>query len=72
MQISNQETDNTSHSLNDFLTLKQIDFSIKHGSLVCIVGDVGSGKSSILNCITNDMHFTDSLFFKLYCHETID
>lgn len=72
LQIGNEESDITSHSLTDFLTLKHLEVSIKHGSLVCIVGDVGSGKSSILNCFTNDMLFTDSIFFQQYGHVTTD
>ena len=37
------------------LTLKDIDFKVKHGELVCVIGDVGSGKSSLLNTIIGDM-----------------
>ena len=58
--------------MKDFLILKQLGFSIKQGEFVCVIGDVGSGKTSLLNCLTNDMLFTDSPFYQQYCHETID
>eukprot|EP00834_Sanchytrium_tribonematis_P001841 NODE_48_length_31852_cov_1.054168.p8 type:complete len:524 gc:universal NODE_48_length_31852_cov_1.054168:28596-27025(-) len=35
--------------------LKIEDLKIKHGTLVAIVGDVGSGKSSLLNAISGEM-----------------
>ena len=70
--LSSRETDSTYKPLKDFLILKQIGLSIKQGELVCIIGDVGSGKTSLLNCITNDMLHTESMFFQRYCHETID
>ena len=37
------------------MTLKSIDLSIKKGEFVCIIGDVGSGKSSLLNAIIGDL-----------------
>ena len=42
-------------SFSDLLVLKQICLKVKKGDLVCVIGDVGSGKTSLLNCITNDM-----------------
>ncbi|XP_017461904.1 PREDICTED: multidrug resistance-associated protein 1-like, partial [Rhagoletis zephyria] len=36
-------------------TLKDINFAVPHGSLVAIVGTVGSGKSSLLSGILGDM-----------------
>jgi ABC-type Fe3+/spermidine/putrescine transport system ATPase subunit len=39
----------------DYVTLKNIDFSIKKGEFVCIIGDVGCGKTSLLNAIIGDM-----------------
>ncbi|KAJ3394478.1 hypothetical protein HDU92_006863 [Lobulomyces angularis] len=35
--------------------LRNINFKIKHGSLVAIVGRVGSGKSSLLNALIGEM-----------------
>jgi ABC-type polysaccharide/polyol phosphate transport system ATPase subunit len=37
------------------ITLKNIDLQIKEGEFVCIVGDVASGKSSLLQAMLGDM-----------------
>ena len=37
------------------MTLKSINLSIRKGEFVCIIGDVGSGKSSLLNAIIGDL-----------------
>ena len=37
------------------LILRDINLSIKQGEFVCIIGEVGSGKSSLLNAILNNM-----------------
>jgi len=41
--------------LESIITLKEIDIKIKHGEFVCIIGNVGSGKSSILSALIGDM-----------------
>ncbi|XP_054155704.1 multidrug resistance-associated protein 1-like [Oppia nitens] len=40
-------------------TLNQIDLHIREGMFVAIVGDVGSGKSSLLSAIIGDMELID-------------
>ena len=37
------------------LILRDINLTIKKGEFVCIIGEVGSGKSSLLNAILNNM-----------------
>lgn len=37
------------------LQLKDINLNIKKGEFVCVIGDVGAGKSSILNALNGDM-----------------
>ena len=44
-------------TLNKFIQLKNIDLTVKKGDFVCVIGDVGSGKSSLLNAIIGDMIF---------------
>ena len=41
------------------MALKDINLTIKHGEFVCIIGDVGSGKSSLLNSIIGDLLYLD-------------
>jgi len=41
--------------LSKFIQLKNIDLEIKKGEFICIVGDVGAGKSSLLHAIIGDM-----------------
>ena len=41
--------------LDNIVCLKEIDLKIKKGEFVCIIGDVGSGKSSLLNSIIGDL-----------------
>ena len=37
------------------LNLRDINFTVKKGEFVCIIGEVGSGKSSLLNAMLNNM-----------------
>jgi ABC-type bacteriocin/lantibiotic exporter with double-glycine peptidase domain len=41
--------------LKDFLNLRNVDLKVKKGEFVCVIGDVGSGKSSLLSAIIGDM-----------------
>ena len=36
------------HSIDNYIDLKGIDFKVKSGEFVCVIGTVGSGKSSLL------------------------
>ncbi len=40
-----------SKSFGDHEVLKKIDFSVKPGEVICIVGSSGSGKSTLLRCV---------------------
>ena len=42
-------------SYDSYVTLKKIELQVKKGEFVCIIGDVGSGKSSILSTIIGDL-----------------
>jgi ABC-type uncharacterized transport system ATPase component len=37
------------------MVLRNLDLKIKKGSFVCIIGDVGAGKSSLLSIIFGDL-----------------
>jgi iron(III) transport system ATP-binding protein len=43
----------------DFLNLKDIDLQIKAGEFVCIIGEVGAGKSSLLKAIIGDLLYIE-------------
>jgi ABC-type phosphate/phosphonate transport system ATPase subunit len=49
------------------LNLKNIDLKIKLGEFVTVVGDVGSGKSSLLSAINGDMLFVPQDYVSLEC-----
>jgi ATP-binding cassette subfamily C (CFTR/MRP) protein 1 len=42
-------------SPQDLLDLKNLDFKVNKGEFVCVIGDVGSGKSSLLSAINGEM-----------------
>lgn len=37
------------------MTLRDVEFEVMRGEFVCVIGDTGSGKSSLLNAIIGDM-----------------
>ena len=43
-----------------------MSLNIKKGSFVCIIGDVGSGKSSILNSLIGDLLYLESDFYQVF------
>lgn len=42
-------------SIDSLVVLKDISINVKKGEFVCIIGDVASGKSSLLNTIIGDL-----------------
>ena len=47
-------------TIYDFITLKNIEFEIAKGEFVAIVGQIRSGKSSILSSIIGDMLYINN------------
>ena len=37
------------------MVLKDLNLTIKHGEFLCIIGDVGAGKSSFFSAIIGDL-----------------
>lgn len=37
------------------VTLKNLELKVKKGEFLCVIGDVGSGKSSLLNTLIGDL-----------------
>jgi ABC-type glutathione transport system ATPase component len=42
-------------TISQFLALKKLNLQIRKGEFVCIIGDVGSGKSSLLSALIGDL-----------------
>lgn len=45
------------------MTLKEMNFTIKKGEFVTVIGDVGSGKSSLLSALIGEMLSCDKQFY---------
>ena len=45
--------------MDDIITLKSIDLQVKKGEFICIIGDVGAGKSSIINALLGELTYLD-------------
>jgi ABC-type polysaccharide/polyol phosphate transport system ATPase subunit len=54
-QEKDKPADTKTVSIDSLVVLKDIDLKVKKGEFVCIIGDVGSGKSSILSAIIGDL-----------------
>lgn len=42
-------------TVHEFLSLRDMNLQIRKGSFICIIGDVGSGKSSLLSSLIGDL-----------------
>lgn len=54
------------------MALKELNLNIKHGEFVCIIGDVGSGKSSLLNSIIGDLLYLDEGYLATNREENVN
>jgi len=59
-------------TINSALALRNINIEIKHGEFICVIGDVGSGKSSLLSSIIGDLLYLNHNFLKNYRDHPID
>ena len=64
-----ENVDNT--TIENVLALRDINLNIKQGEFVCIIGDVGSGKSSLLNSMIGDLQYLDPAFISEYKDQKI-
>lgn len=54
------------NNLTNLVTLKELNFKINKGEFICILGDVGSGKSSIISALIGDLLYLENDFYKLF------
>mmetsp|Transcript_20481 Transcript_20481/g.27669 ORF Transcript_20481/g.27669 Transcript_20481/m.27669 type:complete len:155 (-) Transcript_20481:621-1085(-) len=54
-QAGQEEAPVETKQLKKFITLRDVRLSIKKGEFISIIGDVGSGKSSLLQAIIGDL-----------------
>lgn len=57
------EIQDLSKSFGDHQVLRKIDFSVKKGEVICILGSSGSGKSTLLRCVNRLEHQTTGKIF---------
>lgn len=55
MMMENDKTSQKKGAIDRLLTLARISFEARQGELIAIVGQVGSGKSSVLGGLLGDM-----------------
>ena len=53
------EIQDLSKSFGEHEVLRKIDFSVKKGEVICILGSSGSGKSTLLRCVNRLEHPTN-------------
>ncbi len=53
-------------TLNSSISVRDLNLEIKHGEFVCIIGDVGSGKSSFLSSLVGDLLYAKLPFLLKY------
>ena len=58
-------------NVNNFTALSNLDLKILKGEFVCIIGDVGSGKSSLLSSLIGDLLYLPQNFKDVHGQELI-
>ena len=73
LNISNSSSlfNNSEKAMNDESYLKNINLTVEKGEFICIIGEVGSGKSSLVQAILNNMISLNSSNTKIIVNGTI-
>ena len=59
-------------AVDDLIVLKDLNLKIRKGSFVCIIGEVGSGKTSLLSTMLDDLRYMNDDFLSSHGDECID
>ena len=57
--------------INDEFYLSNINLTVKKGEFICIIGEVGSGKSSLIQAILNNMIIQQNVNTKIFVNGNI-
>jgi len=52
--------------ISNISTLKGMNLQIKKGEFVCVIGEVGSGKSSLIQSMIGDLLYMENDFFQVF------
>ena len=58
----NKEVKFQEKSLEEILCLKSLNLKIVKGSFICIIGEFGSGKSSLLSALIGELRYLKKSF----------
>lgn len=61
-QASEDNETSPAKTIQDYLALKNFGLQIKRGEFVCVIGDVGAGKTSLLQSIVGDLLYASPEF----------
>lgn len=60
----NESTKQEIVTIRNQTVLKNMNITFEKGKLICIIGDVGSGKSSLMSALLGDLQFLDKSFIE--------
>ena len=71
LSISSSAPSESKKIINDEVYLNNINLTVKKGEFICIIGEVGSGKSSLIQAILNNMMIEKNNDTKIIVNGTI-
>eukprot|EP00345_Euplotes_harpa_P014311 CAMPEP_0168352156 /NCGR_PEP_ID=MMETSP0213-20121227/22369_1 /TAXON_ID=151035 /ORGANISM="Euplotes harpa, Strain FSP1.4" /LENGTH=926 /DNA_ID=CAMNT_0008363285 /DNA_START=845 /DNA_END=3626 /DNA_ORIENTATION=+ len=70
--MTNSSKEKKDIKFKSIITLKNIELEVEKGEFLCIIGEVGSGKSSLLNLIMGDMIYVSDETAEEFENQTAD
>ena len=71
LSISSSNSSESKKIINDEVYLNNINLTVRKGEFICIIGEVGSGKSSLIQAILNNMMIENNNDTKIIVNGTI-